>query len=423
MNSHDTLNSKKCCLSRNAAVFLVYDRDSGRARWLAIVAAVLTVSASSPRSMEASSRLADASRLSDDGDLTGGRASVQTDAAYSAPLPAPDSYRTGHSMQETNGALDAQARAVFGPEREPNAAAIPPQVAAHALAPSAPGHISTPDEVSAPELPSLGVLSTQEKPAQQAPPPHAASRSVSAASPAWEGGEHASAMELPGTDARTPAPPPALVAQERSPAGQPGASAGEPPMSVRSTNDVRTPEAAPQSSAPASAGATEPHVDVTGQLTPGTVSALADLLSGVSISAAATPPSARRKQDAAVGLVYDEAMERHWGPASAFLSQSETAQYLASASLARRDYHAINARTLCSSHGVVTRHRNEHHVLLQTIRSVRSGLRTCSGCSMRRASRSAAGGSRRARCGSAHALRGRQGVCMSQIYPAVCGPC
>ena len=47
MNSHDTLNSKKCCLSRNAAVFLVYDRDSGRARWLAIGAAVLTVSASS----------------------------------------------------------------------------------------------------------------------------------------------------------------------------------------------------------------------------------------------------------------------------------------------------------------------------------------------------------------------------------------
>ena len=218
--------------------------------------------------------------------------------------------------------MDEQAHAVRSLTRESGAAAEHPQAVTQALAPSAPGRLLTPDKVSAQEFPSLGVLSTQEHPAQRPAPADAAPRSVSDHIP---DGEHPSDVEVPATGAGTPAPLPAPVAPERSPAGQPDVPVSEPlPVSMPTASGARTPEAAvPQSSAPASAGAAE-HVDVTGQLTPGTVSALADLLSGVSISAAATPPSATRKQDTAVGLVYDEAMERHWGPASAFSAHSLT---------------------------------------------------------------------------------------------------
>ncbi len=272
--------------------------------------------------MEASSRATEASGRSGDGESTGGRASAQLDAAHTAPLPAPDSYTNGHSMQEPDGSLDEQAHAVTSPVRQPEAAAIYPQVAAQALAPSAPGPLLamlTPEHASAQQPPSLGVLSTQEHPARRPAASDAAPRSVLYHSPAADAeGKQPSDVEVPAKDARTPAPPPALGAPESPSAGQAAAPAEEPPVSMPAAVDARTPGAVPaEGSAPASAGAAAEQVDITGQLTPGTVSALADLLSGVSINAAATPPSATRKQDAAVGLVYDEAMERHWGPASA----------------------------------------------------------------------------------------------------------
>ncbi len=305
---------------------------------MAIVYAVLTVSAGSCGSMEASSRAADAPRHRDDGELTGGRASAQLDAAHTALLPAPDSYTNGHSMREHTGSLDKHAHAVSSPDTESETAAGYQPVAAQALAPSAPGPLLamlTPHEATAQEPPSLGVLSTQEHPARGSAPSDAAPRCVSDHIPTCDDGEHPSDVEVPTTDARTPVPPPALVAPEASPAGQHGASAGEPPVSMPSAVDARTPQAVPQCSAPASAEDAE-RVDVTGQLTPGTVSALADLLSGVSISAAATPPSASRKQDAAVGLVYDEAMERHWGPASACMRSQTAFCHSDRASLARQ---------------------------------------------------------------------------------------
>ena len=317
-NSHET-HLSECLLCQKLSVASAHGTDSGEARWVAIVDAVLTVSARSCGSMEVSSLDADPPRHSDDGLLTDGRAPAHLDAAHTAPLPVPGSFTNGHSMQGLDGSLDAHARLrpVTSSERD-EAAAEPLQVAAQSPASSAPGPglaMITPDKVSAPKLPSLGVLSTQEKPVQPAAS-DAASRSVPSPSAACTKGEHLSEVEAPATDARTPTLLPSLAASESSFAGQPAAPTGEQPGSMPSVIDAQTPEAVLQEGDAASAG-TAVHLDVTGQLTPGTLSALADLLSGVSISAAATPPSARRKQDTAVGLVYDEAMERHWGPASA----------------------------------------------------------------------------------------------------------
>ena len=173
-------------------------------------------------------------------------------------------------------------------------------------------------DAAAESLPSLGVLSTQE----HCRPPAARSFAAdpggsSAGSPADHTGQ--SAPMAPAVAHRTPVPEPFPGAAVINGSSAPATVVCQLPPSEASAVPALASEPV-LAEGVAKSGSSQEHVYAGGPVTPGTVAALADLLSVVSIrSAVATPPSATRKQDRTVGLVYDQAMELHHGPPSAAL--------------------------------------------------------------------------------------------------------
>jgi hypothetical protein len=167
-------------------------------------------------------------------------------------------------------------------------------------------------------LPSLGTLSTQEhRRPPEAEPSAAAGDASLADNRATTVSQPAPVPEVDVQSSAAPQPVPGAAVTDVSSA--PAQAGSQPPPSEllavpALASEPILADGMPDSVSPAAQG------DPAGPVTPGTVSALADLLSTVSIrSAIVTPPSAKRKQDVAVGLIYDEAMELHHGPPSASL--------------------------------------------------------------------------------------------------------
>ena len=172
------------------------------------------------------------------------------------------------------------------------------------------------DFVATDGLPSLGTLSTQEHHRPPEPELSAVACDASSAhSRADEASHSAAAPEVAaqGTLAPQPIPEAAVIDGSSAPAQAVSKPSPSELLAIHALASGQIlAHAAPDSASSPAQG------DPAGPVTPGTVTALADLLSAVSIrSAAATPPSASRKKDTAVGLVYDEAMELHHGPPSA----------------------------------------------------------------------------------------------------------
>ena len=172
------------------------------------------------------------------------------------------------------------------------------------------------DGVAADSWPSLGTLSTQERRRSPAAEQSAVKCDGSSAlSHVDDANQATSATEAEAHSTFLPDPVSTAAMSNGSSAA--AAPAGQPSPHAASAVNAPGSEPVLAGSVPDSADSEE-RVDVIGPVTPGTVAALANLLSAVSIrGTAATPPSATRKQDTAVGLVYDEAMELHHGPPSA----------------------------------------------------------------------------------------------------------